>query len=624
MTLIPRHELFGSPERALPQLSPDGSRLAFLAPFHDVLNVFVGADVDSAVAITSESTRPIRWFTWAMDDRHLLYTQDVGGDENFHLFRVDSLTGDTTDLTPFDGVAVEPLGASHRHPDLFLFGMNLEDPEYQDAYTVNVATGELSRRTSGVSMLLGAAFDADLQIRGATRLRPDAGADLVVRDSDGSEWRTLVSLEPEDSTFGTQLIGVTPDDGILLLTAVGANAVRLIELDAHTGEIRRVLLEDPQFDAHEVQLSLDRSRAELVTLLRERAELVVLDPSLAEDVAYLEAQDLGEIRVTSRDRSDSTWIVSTKSDKSPQRFYRYERATGEYRLLFCTRPSLLAHDLQPMESFSFLARDGLEVHGYLTYPPGTRDGAHATVLWVHGGPWERDIWGFDPYAQLFANRGYLAVQINYRGSTGYGKAFLNAGDREWGAKMNDDLVDAIDWLVAQGICDPRRVAITGGSYGGYAALVGASFTPERFTCAVSVCGPSNLNTLVTSLPPYWGPMIAAFYRRVGDPRTEGEFLASRSPLTRAADIRIPMLIVQGANDPRVAQHESDQIVDALIRHGVTHQYMVFEDEGHGFAKPENALIFIAAMERFLAEHLGGMCESAVPTQQVTTTAPARI
>jgi dipeptidyl aminopeptidase/acylaminoacyl peptidase len=300
--------------------------------------------------------------------------------------------------------------------------------------------------------------------------------------------------------------------------------------------------------------------------------------------------------------------VGFTNDTGPIPYFAYDRRTKEARLLFEHRPSLRRYELAAMEPFSYEARDGLAIHGYLTFPVGEPRARLPTVLVVHGGPWARDEWGFQPETQWLANRGYLCVQVNFRGSTGYGKAFVNAGDREWGAKMHDDLVDAVASVVDRGLADPARVAIYGGSYGGYAALVGAAFTPELFRAAIDVVGPSNLETLIRSIPPYWAPLIAQFHTRVGNPDTESEFLWSRSPLSRVKDIKVPLLIAQGANDPRVKQAESEQIVAALTEAGIDHEYLLFPDEGHGFAKPENRLRFYAAAERFLARHLGGRAE----------------
>jgi dipeptidyl aminopeptidase/acylaminoacyl peptidase len=322
------------------------------------------------------------------------------------------------------------------------------------------------------------------------------------------------------------------------------------------------------------------------------------------DVAAMRALHPGDMGFAGRDHSDRVWLCAFTADDGPVSYYAFDRRTGQATFLFDHQPALAAYSLSPMEPFSYEARDGLRIHGYLTFPPGGERSNLPTVLNVHGGPWARDQWGFDPEAQWLANRGYLCVQVNFRGSTGYGKDFVNAGDREWGAKMHDDLVDAVRWVVDRGHADPSRVGIYGGSYGGYAALVGATFTPDFFRCAVDLVGPSNLKTLIESIPPYWAPLLSTFHTRVGNPEADAELLWSRSPLSRADNVRIPLLIAQGANDPRVKEAESEQIVAALREKGIPHEYLRFEDEGHGFAKPENRLRFFAAAERFLAEHLG--------------------
>jgi dipeptidyl aminopeptidase/acylaminoacyl peptidase len=316
----------------------------------------------------------------------------------------------------------------------------------------------------------------------------------------------------------------------------------------------------------------------------------------------------GDMSILSRDHPDAVWVVAFTADDGPVQYYRWDRPSQSGTYLFSQRPDLERYELAPMEPFSFVARDGLEVHGYASFPPGVNRAGLPAVVNVHGGPWTRDVWGLNPEAQWFASRGYVCVQVNYRGSTGYGKEFVNAGDREWGGKMHDDLLDAVEYVVGQGWVDRERVAIYGGSYGGYAALVGATFTPDVFACAVDIVGPSSIKTLIESIPPYWAPQVALFHTRVGNPETEEEFLWSRSPLSKVDQIKIPMLIAQGANDPRVKQAESEQIVEAMRENGVPHEYLLYEDEGHGFAKPDNRLSFYAAAERFLARHLGGRAE----------------
>jgi dipeptidyl aminopeptidase/acylaminoacyl peptidase len=341
---------------------------------------------------------------------------------------------------------------------------------------------------------------------------------------------------------------------------------------------------------------------------RARTEWIVLDDGVREDFEAIGDLGRGDFSVTSRDRADESWLVAVNSDDGGASFFAYDRRTKEGVHLFDARPELADYPLAKMEPIGFTSRDGLEVEGYLTLPPGAKTEGLPMVLNVHGGPWARDGWGYDPEAQWFANRGYACLQVNFRGSTGYGKDFLNAGNREWGGRMHDDLVDAVRWAVERGVADPERVAIYGGSYGGYAALAGVTFTPDLFRCAVDIVGPSNIITLIESVPPYWKPLIATFTERVGNPKTEADFLKSRSPLFYVDKIKAPLLIAQGANDPRVKQAESEQIVAAMKERGIDHEYLLFEDEGHGFARPENRLKFYAAAEEFLAKHLGGRVE----------------
>jgi dipeptidyl aminopeptidase/acylaminoacyl peptidase len=346
----------------------------------------------------------------------------------------------------------------------------------------------------------------------------------------------------------------------------------------------------------------------MVAFLRERLEWEAIDPDVTDDLKHLLAIDAGEFNLVGRDAADKVWLAAYDHDNGPITYYAFNRETKEATFLFNHRPELEDYTLAEMKPFSFTARDGLTVHGYVTFPAGVEAKNLPTVINVHGGPWARDSWGFNPEAQWFANRGYLCVQVNYRGSTGYGKDFTNAGNKEWGGKMHDDLLDAVDYMVAEGFADRERIAIYGGSYGGYAALVGATFTPDVFRCAVDIVGVANIKTWIEGVPAYWKPMLDMLHVRVGDPETEEDFLWSRSPLSKVDQIKIPMLIAQGANDPRVPQAESEQIVEAMKAKGIAHEYMVFEDEGHGFAKPENRLKFYAAAEKFLAEHLGGQAE----------------
>jgi dipeptidyl aminopeptidase/acylaminoacyl peptidase len=369
-----------------------------------------------------------------------------------------------------------------------------------------------------------------------------------------------------------------------------------------------VIAADPQYDVSGALVHPDTYEIQAVSFTKDRTEWTVLDKSISKDFKGISKLARGDFGVSSRDDADRTWLVTFTTDNGPVTYWAWDRKAGKGIKLFSARPELEKYTLSTMEPISFTARDGLIVHGYLTLPPDAKLKNLPLVLNVHGGPWYRDSWGYDGEAQWLANRGYAVLQVNFRGSTGYGKDFLNAGDREWGGKMHNDLVDAIDWAIKKGIADPKKVAIYGGSYGGYAALVGAAFTPDLFCCAVDIVGPSNLITFLNSVPPYWATLQATFHKRIGHPENDAEFLKSRSPLFKVDQIRIPMLIAQGANDPRVKQAESEQVVEAMKQKGINVEYMLFPDEGHGFAKPENRLKFYGAAEKFLAQYLGGRYE----------------
>jgi dipeptidyl aminopeptidase/acylaminoacyl peptidase len=611
--VIPRQVLFGNPERLSPRISPDGTRLAWIAPHDGVLNVWIapatpetGVDWEAAQVVTDDTDRGIRIFAWAHDGRHLLYQRDTGGDENWRLHDVDIQTMQRRDLTPFDGVQARLVAMERKFPTEVLVAMNRDHPELHDVYRLDLVTGELTKEVENPGFI-GWIADGQMVVRAAAAPRPDGGIVLLVRDNADGPWRELLTI-PADDALTSDAIAFSEDGGSLLGTSsVGANTGRLVRIDVTTGA-EEVLAADPEADVGDVRLHPDTREPQIVTFEKDRSEYLVLDPAVADDLAAIRALHPGDPMFVGADDADATWLIGFTNDSGAVPFFAYDRASRTGRFLFEHQPALSRYELAPMEPFKFTARDGLTVHGYATFPKGAERTGLPMVLNVHGGPWVRDSWGFNAEAQWLANRGYLCVQVNYRGSAGYGKAFVNAGDREWGGRMQDDLTDAVAFAIEQGWVDPERVAIYGGSYGGYAALAGATFTPDLFRCAVDIVGPSNLKTLIETIPPYWAPMIAQFHRRVGDPDKDADFLWSRSPLSRVGDIRIPLLIAQGANDPRVKQDESEQIVAALTEAGIDHEYLLFPDEGHGFAKPENRLRFHAAAERFLARHLGGRTE----------------
>jgi dipeptidyl aminopeptidase/acylaminoacyl peptidase len=610
--LIPRSVLFGNPERTSPEISPDGRSLAWIAPDEGVLNLWVapigdsGVDWAAAQVVTRDRDRGIRAYTWARDGQHVLYVQDVGGDENWRLYDVDPQTLERRDLTPFEKIHATIIGTSKRRPAEVLVGLNKDNPQLHDVYRLDLGTGALVKEIENPGYA-GWVADEDLVVRCAIAPLPDGSFNVLVRDSASGDFQHLLTIPAEDAT-STDVVSFSGDGrSLLMISAAGSDTGRLTRVDLATGE-SAVLFADAEADVDGVLLHPDTRDPLIVSVLKDRMTYTVLDPSVEDDLKAVRALHPGDPSFSGRDESDTTWLIAFNVDAGSVTYFMYDRAAKSGRLLFEARPALSGYELAAMEPFSFTARDGLVVHGYLTFPPGLGRENLPAVVNVHGGPQVRDAWGYNPEAQWLANRGYLCVQVNYRGSTGYGKAFVAAGDREWGGKMHDDLIDAVDHVVSQGWADRSKVAIYGGSYGGYAALVGAAFTPDVFCCAVDIVGPSNLKTLLETIPPYWAPMIAQLYRRVGNPETDQEFLWSRSPLSRAHDIRIPLLIAQGANDPRVKQAESEQIVAALTEAGIDHEYLLFPDEGHGFAKPENRIKFYTAAEKFLARYLGGRHE----------------
>ncbi len=607
VALIPRRVLFGNPLKANPQISPDGQRLAYLAPVNNVLNVWVGAiRSENYQPVTNDTDRGVRFYFWAADNKHILYIQDSGGNENFRLYATHIETKETRDLTPYDNVQVQILDRDKHFPNELLIAMNKENPQLHDVYHLNLASGELQEVAKNPGNVAGWVTDTNLKVRGAQAMLPDNSQQLLVRDDEQSEWKLLLTWGPDDALSSGPVSFSKDGQTLYMEDSRDANASRLVSLKLSDESIQ-VIADDPQYDVGSIMVNPDSYEIQAVAFNRDRREWTVLDESIQLDFDRIHEIHDGDFSITSRDDADENWVIAFTADNGPVSYYVYHRKHQSATFLFVNQPELSNYTMARMRPVTFQASDGLIVHGYLTLPVGPEKHL-PMVLDVHGGPWARDSWGYNPEAQWFANRGYASLQINYRGSTGYGKDFLNAGNKEWGAKMHQDLVDGVHWAIEQGIADPKRVAIYGGSYGGYAALVGATFTPDLFCCAVDIVGPSNLITLIKTIPPYWSTVVSQFHTRVGNPDTEEEFLQSRSPLFKVDQIQIPMLIAQGANDPRVKQAESEQIVEAMKSKGIQYEYMLFPDEGHGFAKPENRLKFYAVAEKFLAQHLGGRYE----------------
>lgn len=604
--LIPREILFGNPERSSPRLSPDGKYLAYIAPDDkNVLQVWlrtVGQEDDRQ--LTADKKRGIRIFFWTYNADQLMYMQDADGDENFHLYAVNIQSNIVRDLTPFQGVKAQPIGLDPKFPDEALVALNLNNPQKFDVYRINLKNGAVEFDTDNPGNIVSWTSDAQFQVRAAVASTPDGGSDLLLRETTDKEWDILRHWGP-DEQGGPVTFSV---DGKTLYIEGNhdANADRLLALDLATRQ-ETVIAQDPQYDLGGVMIQPITRVIQAVAFYKDKQEWQILDESIAEDFEAIAKVRPGEFGISSRDLADKNWLVVYMTDDGPVYYYAYNRDSKTSTFLFSNQPKLEGLQLAAMEPISYQARDGLTIHGYLTTPVGIAQNL-PTVLLVHGGPWARDTWGYDPEAQWLANRGYGVLQVNFRGSTGYGKDFLNAANREWAAKMHDDLIDAVNWLVEKGISDREKIAIMGGSYGGYATLVALTFTPDVFACGVDIVGPSNLITLLQSIPPYWEPLKASMYHRIGNLETEEEFLKSRSPLFFIDRIKKPLLIGQGANDPRVKQAESDQIVEAMQKANLPVEYVLYPDEGHGFARPENRLHFYAIAEEFLAKHLGGRFE----------------
>ena len=634
--LIPRKLIFGNPDRAGVQISPDGRYVSFLAPRDGVMNVYVApaADPSQARPVTNDRARGIPNYFWAYDSKHVLYTKDEGGNENWNVFSVAVENPDQPkNLTPNPKVAARITAVSEKHPDSILVGVNDRDPRFHDLYRVNIATGEKTLLAQNPGQIEGNVVsqlvaDDDYQLRFAAATTKDGGMALYQpkAESGGAgeprfEWALFDTIGTDD-TMTTRPQGFDKTGRILYLSdSRGRDTGALYAMDTKTKQ-KKLLAEDRRADVGDVLLHPTEKNVQAVSFEYARRNWKVLDDAIAGDFKRLRTVADGDFNVQSRTLDDRVWIVSYMMDDGPVRYYRYDREGKKAQFLFTNRKALEDQPLAKMHPVVIKSRDGLNLVSYLTLPRGTYgkssdgdkpprpSGPLPMVLLVHGGPWGRDAWGLNGMHQWLANRGYAVLSVNFRGSTGFGKKFVNAGNKEWAGKMHDDLVDAVNWAVKNGVADKDKVGIMGGSYGGFATLVGLTFTPDLFACGVDIVGPSRIVTLFETIPPYWVAGLNMFKTRVGDHTTdEGrKFLDSRSPLTHVDRIKKPLLIGQGANDPRVKQSESDQIVRAMKEKNLPVVYVLYKDEGHGFQKPENRLSFYAVTEQFLAEHLGGRAE----------------
>lgn len=609
--LIPRAVLFGNPERIRPQLSPAGDRIAYIAPVDSVLNLWVmNVDGSEPRQLTFDTNRGVTNYFWAENNTHILYMQDLAGEENTHVYRLDVATGDVLDMTPYEEVKAYVSATDEDQPNTILVETNQINPMFFDVYSCDLETGELTLlqenpgTTEDGDMVLGYMTDENLNVRGMGTIDPEDGTIVIyLRDVGAEEWAPFISFSALDSVSPERFSN--DGRGLYYQSNLESNTTKLLYQDLDTGEITEIA-HDSLADLGGVSFDPFTGEPRAVSIHYLRRNVEVLDASIQDDYDFLAGYNPGDFAMVSRDNADSTWIVAYFTPQNPASYYVYDRTSKEMTFLFTAIPALEDYQIADIKPLLIPARDGWELPSYLTLPVNAADEPLPMVLYVHGGPWYRDYYGYDPFAQMLANRGFAVLQVNFRASTGFGKEHMNAGNKEWGGLMQDDLTDAVRWAITEGIADPARVVIMGGSYGGYATLAGVTFTPDLYCAGVDFFGPSNLVTFRETVPPYWRPLDAIMNIRIGDLEEDAEMLQDRSPLNHVEIISVPMLVVQGANDPRVVQAESDQMVEALRNNGNEVYYIVYENEGHGFAIEANRLEFAGRIEEFLHNHVRGV------------------
>ncbi|HEY2961422.1 MAG TPA: alpha/beta fold hydrolase [Pyrinomonadaceae bacterium] len=616
--IIDRELFFGDPEISGAQISPDGAYIAFIKPFKGTRNIWVKRTADpftSAKPITADTSRPIRAYFWSRDGKYVLFVQDKGGDENFNVYAVnpaDSPSADqdvpaTRNLTDVKGIRAAIYAVPRSEPDAIYVGLNDRDAAWHDLYKVKISTGERTLVRKNTERITGWFFDLKDQLRLATRSAENGDTEVLRVDANGfskvyscSVFETCRPVRYHKDGERTYFITNKGND---------INLIRLELFNPATGK-EDLVESDPMNRVDFGDASFSEVSDELIATSYEdeRERIYWKDKSFEADYKFLQKKLPGkEIGFNSSTKDEKLALISAFSDNDPGSTYLFDRTAKKLALQYQAREKLNRDYLAPMKAVKYPSSDGLEIPAYLTLPKGVEAKNLPAIILPHGGPWARDAWGYNSFAQFLANRGYAVLQPNFRGSTGYGKKFLDAGNKQWGQKMQDDVTWGAKYLISQGIADPKRVGVMGGSYGGYATLAGVTFTPDVYAAAVSIVGPSNLITLLESIPPYWEPIRKLFYERMGDPNTpEGKAqLERQSPLNSADKIKTPLLVIQGANDPRVNKRESDQIVIALRDRGFPVEYLVAPDEGHGFARPVNNMAMFASSEKFLAKYLGG-------------------
>ncbi|MDX2129030.1 MAG: S9 family peptidase [Chloroherpetonaceae bacterium] len=604
--MIPLRDFFRNPEKAGYQISPLGSFISYLAPVENRMNVFVykrSDPTEPAKQITTIKDRDISGYFWKGESK-ILYAKDFGGDENFHVFAVNPDGTGERDLTPFDSVRAEIIDDLEDHPTDILVGLNKRDRENFDVYRLNTETGEMKMVAENPGGVGSWVTDHNGTIRIAIQ-SDGVNQAVLYRENDSAPFSPILTTSFKESL--SPLFFTFDNTAFYAASNLGRDKAAIVKFDPKSVKETELLFEHPEVDVYSMAYSKKRKVLTAISFTTWKTEQKFLDAESEADFKYLQAQlPNTEVFVTSATKDESIFIVRTMSDRSRGAVYLFEKNTRTLSKLTEVAPWLNEDDLCEVKPISYQSRDGLTIHGYLTLPKGIEPKNLPVIVNPHGGPWARDEWGFDPEVQFLANRGYAVLQMNFRGSTGYGRAFWEASFKKWGKEMQNDITDGVAWLISQGIADKKRIAIYGGSYGGYATLAGLAFTPDLYACGVDYVGVSNIFTLMETIPPYWKPYLDQMYEMIGDPDKDSLLLRDASPVFHVDKIKAPLFVAQGARDPRVKKSESDQIVEALKNRGIDVPYLVKENEGHGFRNEENRFEFYEAMEKFLAKHLLGM------------------
>lgn len=603
----PLEDFFRNSDRSGYQISPDGNYFSFLAPYEDRMNIFVQRiGSEDTVRLTSETARSVAGYMWATNER-ILFMKDTAGDENYQLYGVNLDGSDLRAYTAFPGVRTTLIDDLEDIPNEVIIGMNKRQAEIFDPYRLNLETGELTQLAENPGNWQGYMTDHEGKLRVVTAIVDGVNTQILYREHEEEEFRPVLTTNFKESV---DFMEFTPDNRLVYAaTNLGRDKVTLVLMNPATCEELEHLYAHEQYDVSSISYS--RKRKKLLAVYCQGHKDPIRHYFDDEEAAFREhLRSFFEGRrfgITATDKEERKYLIYVGSDRTRGRYYFYDRAVGSPALLAELAPWLEEEDMVAMHPVTYTSRDGLTIEAYLSLPyPYTPETAKAlpVVVHPHGGPWARDSWGYSAEVQFLCNRGYAVFQMNFRGSTGYGRKFLEASYKQWGQAMQDDITDGVNWLVAQGIADAKRVAIYGGSYGGYATLAGLCFTPDLYACGIDYVGVSNLLTFMQTIPPYWRPLLEMMYEQVGDPEKDLEMLTAYSPALQAHLIKAPLFIAQGANDPRVNKAESDQMVEALRARGVEVEYMVKDDEGHGFHNQENRFDFYRAMERFLKEQMG--------------------